>query len=95
MNEQHHEMVLEMTHSSGMQGWYCPTCGRRILLQVPPNSELVIVEPGDQSIGHSGSEGGLRIGAVQGSEQQEQPQEISEERLLPWIKALEDLNLDW
>jgi hypothetical protein len=39
MQEQHHEMVLEMTHASGMQGWYCPSCGRRILLLVPPNRE--------------------------------------------------------
>ncbi|HLO15134.1 MAG TPA: hypothetical protein VK206_09915 [Anaerolineales bacterium] len=95
MNEQHHEMVLEMTHASGMQGWYCPTCGRRILLQVPPNNDLVIIEVGDQYASHSGSTGGLRIGAVQVSEQQEQPQEISEESLRPWIKALEDLDLDW
>lgn len=91
---QQHEMILEMTHPSGMQGWFCPTCGRRILLLVPPNSEMIIVEPGDQSAGHSGSLGGLRIGAVQVSERQE-PEEISEERLLPWIKALEDLDLDW
>ncbi len=96
MNEQQqHEMVLELTHPSGMQGWYCPNCGRRILLQVPPNSELIIVEPGDQSAGHNGSIGGLRIGAVQASEREEEPEEISEERLLPWIKALEDLDLDW
>ncbi len=95
MNEQHHEMVLEMTHPSGMQGWYCPTCGRRILLQVPPNREMIIVEPGDQHAGHSGSIGGLRIGAVQVIEPVEEPEEISEERLLPWIKALEDLDLNW
>jgi hypothetical protein len=95
MNEQHHEMVLEMTHASGMQGWYCPTCGRRILLQVPPNSDLVIVEPGDKYASHSGSIGGLRIVAVQVKERDEEPYEISEERLRPWIKALEDLNLNW
>ena len=95
MNEQHHEMVLEVTHASGMQGWYCPTCGRRILLLVPPNNEMVIVESGDKYAGHSGSIGGLRIVAVQIKERDEEPNEISEERLRPWIKALEDLNLNW
>ena len=95
MNEQHHEMVLEMTHPSGMQGWYCPSCGRRILLLVPPNSEMVIVEAGDQYASHSGSIGGLRIGAVQVKEQDEKPQEVSEESLRPWIKALENLDLNW
>lgn len=95
MNEQHHEMVLELTHPSGMQGWYCPTCGRRILLLVPPNSEMVIVEPGDKYASHSGSIGGLRIAAVQVKERDEESYEISEESLRPWIKALEDLDLDW
>lgn len=95
MNEQHHEMVLEMTHPSGMQGWYCPICGRRILLLVPPNSKMVIVEPGDQYASHSGSTGGLRIGSVQVAERDEELYEISDERLRPWIKALENLDLNW
>lgn len=95
MNEQHHEMVLEMTHASGMEGWYCPTCGRRMLLHVPPRGELVIVEPGNQYASHSGSVGGLRIVGVQVRESNEEPGEISEERLRPWIKALENLDLDW
>ena len=95
MNEQHHEMVLEMTHPSGMQGWYCPTCGRRILFLVPPNGEMVIVEPGDPSATHSGSTGGLRIGAIEVTKRAEEPEEISEESLRPWIKALENLDLNW
>jgi hypothetical protein len=95
MNEQHHEMILEMTHASGMQGWYCPTCGRRILLLVPPNSDMVIVETGDRYAIHSGSTGGLRIGAVQVKERDEELEEVSEESLRPWIKALEDLDLNW
>lgn len=65
MNQEQHEMVLEMRHASGMQGWYCPTCGRRILFLVPPNNEMVIVEPGDPYATHSGSTGGLRIEAIQ------------------------------
>lgn len=95
MNEQHHEMVLEMTHASGMQGWFCPTCGRRILLVVPPNNGMVIVEPGDQYASHSGSTGGLRVASVQVAERDEELNEISEESLRPWIKAIEKLDLDW
>ena len=95
MNQEQHEMVLEMTHASGMQGWYCPTCGRRILLLVPPHNALVIVEPGDLYASHSGSAGGLRIGAVQVKEREEAPGGISEESLRPWIKALEKLDLNW
>lgn len=99
MSRQQHEMVLEVTHPSGAEGWYCPTCGRRILLQVPPNNQMVIVEPGDQYASHSGSRGGLRIGRVQvalrDEELDEASGEVSEESLRPWIKALEELDLDW
>ena len=99
MNKAHHEMVLEMTHASGMQGWYCPTCGRRILLFVPPNNEMVVIEEGDRYVNHNGSTGGLRIGAVQVKERDENfedvSDEISEESLRPWIEALENLDLDW
>jgi hypothetical protein len=54
---------------------------------------MVIVEPGDQFAIHRGSAGGLRIGSV-GVGQHEKADEISDERLRPWIKALENLNLD-
>ena len=95
MNEQQHEMVLELTHASGLQGWYCPICGRRILFLVQPNREMVIVEPGDPYARHSGSTGGLRIGSVQVAQRDADLDEVSEESLRPWIKALEDLDLDW
>jgi hypothetical protein len=95
MNEQHHEMVLELRHASGMQGWYCPICGRRLLLLVPPNNETVIVEPGDQYASHSGSTGGIRIGTVQVRERNDEFVEITEESLRPWIQAIESLDLDW
>jgi hypothetical protein len=92
MNQQHHEMVLEMTHASGMQGWYCPTCGRRILLYVPPKNSMIIVETGDPYANHTGSMGGLRVGGVQ---IKEEDGDVPEKSLRPWIKALENLNLDW
>jgi hypothetical protein len=63
MNQQeHHEMVLETTHSSGAEEWYCPTCGRRFLLQWPPTYKKIVLECGDEEALHSGSKGGLRIG---------------------------------
>lgn len=99
MNQEQHEMVLEMTHPSGIQGWYCPTCGRRILLFVPPANDMIVVEAGNQYASHSGSTGGLRIGAVRVKERDEAIAEdlgeISEESLRPWIEALENLDLDW
>jgi hypothetical protein len=37
----------------------------------------------------------LRIAGVQVRESKQEPEELSEERLRPWIKALENLDLDW
>jgi len=94
MTEQH-EMILEVTHASGMQGWRCPDCGRRILLLVPPDNDVVVIDPGDQYASHFGGTGGLRMGAVQVREHNEELNEFSDERLSPWIEALENLDLDW
>ncbi len=57
--QEHHEMVLETTHSSGAEEWYCPTCGRRFLMRWPPAYEKVILEPGDEFAAHSGSKGDM------------------------------------
>ena len=57
--QEHHEMVLETTHASGAEEWYCPTCGRRFLLRWPPAYEKVIIEPGDEFAAHSGSKGDM------------------------------------
>jgi len=97
MNNEQHEMVLEITHPSGAEGWYCPTCGRRILRRVPPSNSRVVVEPGDENAYHLGSKGGLRIASVQvtGQDQDGASNEVSEERLRPWIKAIEKLDFNW
>src|SRR5262245_43265444 len=60
--QEHHAMVLETTHSSGAEEWYCPTCGRRFLMQWPPTYKKIVLEAGDEEALHSGSKGGLRIG---------------------------------
>ncbi len=90
---QQHEMRLEITHPSGAEEWYCPSCGRRVLRRVPPTREMIILEPGDQSVIHSGSKYNLRIGAVPATQQDAEPDEVSEERLLAWIRALETMDL--
>ena len=95
MNQEQHEMVLKQMHPTGAEEWYCPTCGRRFLMQWPPAYEMVILEVGDQYAQHSGSIGGLRIGSAQAAQGEPKSDEISEKSLRPWIKALEDLDLNW
>ena len=57
---------------------------------------MIVVELGDQYVSHSGSTGGLRMGGrvkERDEELDEVSGEITEERLRPWIKTLESLNL--
>lgn len=63
--QEHHVMILECTHPSGAEEWYCPTCARRILMQWPPNYRKIILEEGDESAIHSGGKGGVSMGGVQ------------------------------
>ena len=65
IEQQKHEMILEKTHSSGEEEWYCPTCERRLLLTMPPNYRKIILNTGDEFAIHSGSKGGLRMGSIQ------------------------------
>ena len=93
MNERHHEMILDHTHASGVEEWYCPTCERRFLVQWPPAYKMVIVEPGNQNARHSVSKGNLRIGQLQATPSEET--EFSEElRLVPWLKWFEKIDFD-
>ncbi|MER8184127.1 hypothetical protein [Kitasatospora sp. NPDC094015] len=40
--------------ASGADEWSCPTCGRRISLKQPPEPDLVVLEPGDETAVHVG-----------------------------------------
>jgi len=46
--QQKHEMVLEITHPTGAEEWYCPTCGRRLLLSWPPAYKKIILDAGNE-----------------------------------------------
>ena len=89
MNENYHEMILEKTHVSGVEEWYCPICGRRFLVQWPPAYKMIIVEPGDKDIRHNVSRANSRIGT-----QLETTDLTDEFRLIPWLKWMEKVDFD-
>jgi len=94
MNEQHHEMVLELTHASGAEEWYCPTCGRRMTITWEPWKRIVL-EQGDMYAAHSGSKGGLRLGPIDITQGNEIEQSSAEDTYLaPWVKWLENVDMD-
>lgn len=85
MNQQQHEIVLEKTHPSGVDEWYCPTCGRRLLMDYGPKCKKTVLEAGDEYAVHSGEKGGLRIGSMQALpvDDTSTREEIDDTRLAP------------
>jgi len=90
---QQHEMQLEKAHPSGAEEWYCPTCGRRFLMQWPPDYRKIILEPGDEYAMHSGGKGGLRMELPQIIEAEDESV-LSDELRAALEEALDDIDFD-
>ncbi|UCC63048.1 MAG: hypothetical protein JSV36_20275 [Anaerolineae bacterium] len=90
---QHHEMRLEKIHASGAEEWFCPTCGRRFLMNWPPAYKKIVLEAGDEYAMHSGGKGGLRMQPPQISEGDEEPV-LSDELRAALEEILKDVDLD-
>jgi len=56
-----HEMVITRRFPSGAQEFYCPTCGRRFILQWPPTYQRIILDPGDENAIHSSATAGITM----------------------------------
>ena len=57
-----HKMILEEIHPNTMEEWYCPICGRRVLITRPdsPNGyHKVVLVSGNENAKHAGIEGEL------------------------------------
>ncbi len=93
---EHHQMELEATYPSGAEEWYCPTCGRRFLMQWKPSYNMIVIETGDEHASHSGSSTGMPMWTPEAQPIQDaQPAvEIDEQRLRPWIEWLESVDFE-
>lgn len=90
---QQHEMRLEKTYSSGAEEWFCPMCGRRFMMRVQPQFNIMILEAGDELVSHVGSKGGLRIGKPHTGVIEEEPQ-LSDELRAAIEEALKHIDFD-
>ena len=96
-----HKMVVKNTFPTGAQEWYCPTCGRRFILQWPPNYKRIILNEGDEQAIHSGGTGGMVLGAAQAESPEplakdEIPSEftdLDDPYLSPWARWLGDQDI--
>ena len=97
---QRHEMVLEKTYSSGVDEWYCPTCGRRLLMDYGPTFKRTVLDAGDEYAVHSGGKGGLRIGSVkvaaihETTSQDEKMLSLDDPSLAPWVAWLNKVGFE-
>jgi hypothetical protein len=88
MNDNFHEMVFEKTHVSGVEEWYCPSCGRRFLVQWPPSYKMVVLEPGEKDTRHNLSKVNSHVSAPQTNE----VEPIEEFRLVPWLEWMDKVD---
>ena len=55
-----HQMTLTSSTSTA-DVFECPICGRRLIIQRPPDYKKVVLVEGDPNEQHSGGRGGIRI----------------------------------
>ena len=94
-----HEMLLENIHPSGAEEWFCPTCGRRFLMQWPPAYNKVILVPGDEMAIHSGGRSNLNLDSLEALQEsmnsrEEEPASFEEARLQPWVDWMEEVDFE-
>jgi hypothetical protein len=100
MDQQHHEMVLGKTHPSGVDEWYCPTCGRRLVMEYEPAFKKTVLTAGDETAIHGGMKGGLRMGSIRsvsgdGTDAEEATEiSLNDPSLAPWVAWLDNVNFD-
>lgn len=100
MNEKQHEMILEKTYPTGAGEWYCPTCGRRMLISWEPKFKRTVLEAGDPYASHGGFKGGSQMGDIMSpsvnetSSQKEVETDIDETRLARWASWLDEIDFE-
>lgn len=87
-DQPHHQLILKSTAPTGVEEWYCPTCGRRFLMQWPPDYKKIVLEPGDEYAIHSGGKGGLFMGATE-TFANDDTNHRDQAYLAPWLEWME------
>jgi len=95
MNEQQkHEMILERSYPTGADEWYCPVCGRRMLINWEPEFKRTLLQAGEDDAIHSVSKGSLPIGSLQAETADDSQPDHEDSRLGPWLTWLEKIDFE-
>lgn len=76
-----HRMRRTERWATGAEEWWCPTCGRRLLLHWPPNYRKLVLDPGDEQAAHTGA-----LEVIEGGAPYPDPE---------WRRWLADHGIDW
>jgi hypothetical protein len=55
-----HMMQRVSTHGMGAEEWICPTCSRRLLIQIQPVFTKTVLDAGNEQVTHSAGMGSLQ-----------------------------------
>jgi hypothetical protein len=86
-----HQMQRMETREHGLDEWWCPTCGRRLLLRWPPEYQKLVLEAGDEGASHAGATAGLGFGSLEVVAPGNAPTDPDPQ----WRQWLADNGIDW
>ena len=87
----HHQMQRAETREIGAEEWWCPTCGRRLLLRWPPEYQKLVLEPGEEYATHTGATAGVQLGPLEVVAADDSPAGPGSD----WQRWLADNRIDW
>ncbi len=93
MSHEHHTMILETTYPSGAEEWYCPVCGRRLIMNWPPAYKKIVLEFGNEHALHACTKGGSDMLSTQLGFNLHKSSE-TEEELAPWQDWMDKNNFE-
>lgn len=89
---QTHNMTLK-NEKDGTEEWYCPICGRRLLVNWQPKFEKTVLEVGNEYAFHSGGKSGVQARSTK--VMSEQHNTFDEDIwLVPWAKWWEEAGFE-
>ena len=91
-NKMHTMKIIDK--QEGAEEWFCPICGRHLLVSWTPKFKRTVLVEGDSSVPHSGSKGNLLVNRVDvATEENLLPdcggEQIEIARLQPWLEWME------
>jgi hypothetical protein len=95
-----HEMVLAKFHPSGGEEWYCPICGRSLLVTRKPKFMQIVLEAGNKYVSHTASKDGLQRRTMQLMLEDDPATEkvpdtlIEDARLAPYVTWMEAVGFE-